>query len=249
MIHTVLMKYTAFWIYFNDYVLVYYVYAFLDTPRKRKDSGAKFFNHFRKDFIRPYGLAHDQSSFDPATLSRRLNNINCEFFMRPQIAISEFAETVPVNLKYIEENLKILDKDFIDAFIKKTKKTELYLSILDSNQKDKTGMCISFHNKLLLYWCVIYYIVYFIIFIYICLYIIHIIVVYIVDIIYIYLHIIIIYYVLLYIYIYIYIYIYKCSIYILETFETIKNGYPKCILCILFKMDKMVLIKLPIDTC
>ena len=98
-----------------------------------------------------YGLAHDESSFHPATLRRRLNNINCEFFLRPQIAISEFAETVPVNLKYVEENHEILDRDSVDAFIKKTKKIEPYLNILDSKQKDKTGMCISFYNNLLLY--------------------------------------------------------------------------------------------------
>ena len=150
-IHTVVMKYTIFRIYFNYYVLICYVYVFLDTPRKREDSGVSYFNHFKKDFIRPYGLAHDESSFDAATLSRRLNNTNCEFFRRLQIAMSEFAETVPLNLNYIEEHLEILEKESINAFIKKTKKIEPCLYILDSKQKDKTGMCISFDNKLLLY--------------------------------------------------------------------------------------------------
>ena len=50
----------------------------------------------------------------------------------------------------------------------------------------------------------------------------------------------------MYIYIYIYIYIVCIYIYILRTFETIKNDYPNCIFCITFKLDKMVLIKLPI---
>ena len=59
-------------------------------------------------------------------------------------------------------------------------------------------------------------------------------------------------YICMYIYINIYIYIYTniCNIYIyiyiLQTFETIKNDYPNCIFCITFKLDKMVLIKLPI---
>lgn len=156
-IHTVVMIYTLFRIYFNYYVLIYYVYVFLDTPRKTEDSGVSYFTHFRKDFIRPYGLAHDKSSFDAATLSRRLNNINCEFFLPPQIAMSEFAETVPFNLKYIEEHLEILKKESINAFIKKKKKIEPYLYVLDPKQKDKTGMCISFDKKLLLYWCVLLY--------------------------------------------------------------------------------------------
>ena len=43
-----------------------------------------------------------------------------------------------------------------------------------------------------------------------------------------------------------YIYIY---IYILRTYEAIKSNYAICIFCITFKLDKMVLIKLPIDTC
>lgn len=148
-IHTVIMKYTLFGIYFNHYVLIYYAYVFLDIPGKREDSAVSYFNHFRKDFIRPYWLVHDQSSFDARTLSHRLNNINCEFFLRPQIAISEFAETVLINLKYIEEHLDILEKESIYAFIKKTKKIEPYLDILDSKLKDKIGICISFHNKLL----------------------------------------------------------------------------------------------------
>ena len=80
----------------------------LDTPRKKEESGVSFFNHFRKDFTRPYGLGYNETAFDPP--SRRLNNINCEFYLRPQIPISEFAETVPANLQYVEENLKILDK-------------------------------------------------------------------------------------------------------------------------------------------
>ena len=141
------MKYTLFFICFNDYVLIYCVYLFLDIPRNRKDSGVNFFNHFNKDFICPYGLAHDQSSFDPATFSCRLNNIHCKFYLRPQIAISEFAETVPVNLKYVQENLEILEKDSIDALTKKTKKIDSYRNILDSKQKNKTGMCISFYNN------------------------------------------------------------------------------------------------------
>ena len=53
----------------------------------------------------------------------------------------------------------------------------------------------------------------------------------------------------MYIYINIYIQIYIVYIYIIRTFETKKNDYPKCILSISFKLGKMVLTKLPIDTC
>ena len=102
----------------------------LDTPKKKEDS-VTFFNHFRKDFICPYGLAYDRQSFEPSTLSRRLNYFNCEFYIRSQIGISEFTETVSANLQYMEENQKILDPKSIQAFIKKTKKIEKYLAVLD----------------------------------------------------------------------------------------------------------------------
>ena len=123
----------------------------LDTRRKREDSGVSLFNHFRKDFIRPYGLAHNENTFDPATLSRRLNNINIEFYLRPQIAISEFAEIIPANLQYVEENINILDKESISAFIRKTRKIEPYLEILDSKKRDETGMCITHYLYICIY--------------------------------------------------------------------------------------------------
>ena len=56
-------------------------------------------------------------------------------------------------------------------------------------------------------------------------------------------------YICIYIYTYIYTNIYSIYIYIIRTFETKKNDYPKCILSISFKLGKMVLTKLPIDTC
>ena len=51
------------------------------------------------------------------TLTRRLNNYNCEFYMRSQVAISELAETVSANIKYTEENREILDQKSITAFL------------------------------------------------------------------------------------------------------------------------------------
>ena len=89
---------------------------------KEKEDSVAYFNHFQKDFIWPYGLAHDAQSFDAVTLSRRLNNFNCEFFIRPQFTISEFAETLSANLKYIEGNVDILEPKSIQVFLKKAKR-------------------------------------------------------------------------------------------------------------------------------
>ena len=109
---------------------------------KKKDDGVSYYNHFRKDFIRPYGLAHDEQSYDDATLTRRLNNWNCEFFNRPQIAISEFAETLLANFKYLQDNKEILDQKSFSAFIKKGQKIEEYLKILDTKQPNTQSIYI-----------------------------------------------------------------------------------------------------------
>ena len=98
-----------------------------------------FFNHFRKYFLRPYGLAHDVPAYEDSTPMRRLNSYNCEFLVRAQVAMSEFAETLLQSIEYLEDNAEVLDMTSLQAFLKKTEKIESYLQILDS-KKEETGM-------------------------------------------------------------------------------------------------------------
>ena len=56
----------------------------LDTPSMKDDNSVNFFNHLRKDFLRPYGLVHDALAYKDSTLMRRLNSYSCKFFLRPQ---------------------------------------------------------------------------------------------------------------------------------------------------------------------
>ena len=53
--------------------------------------------------------------------------------------MSEFAETVLQNIEYLQDNVEVLDMTSLQAFLKKTKKIEPYLRILDS-KKEETGM-------------------------------------------------------------------------------------------------------------
>ena len=130
-------------------ILFWYIAKYnLRYRKKERRKWCAFFNHFRKDFIRPCCLVHNETAFNPA--SRRLNNINCEFYLRPQIVISEFAETVLANLQYVEENLEVLDKESISAFIRKTKKIEPYLKTLDSTKSDETGICITLYLHIII---------------------------------------------------------------------------------------------------
>ena len=134
---------------FSNYIICYFfVKLILDTPKKKEDL-VPYFNHFRNDFIRPYGSSYDAKSFYAARLSQRLNNFNCQIFIRPQIAISEFAETLSANLKYIEENVEILEPKSIQVFLKKAKKKDKHIAILDSKQPGETGK--SIYYNLLIY--------------------------------------------------------------------------------------------------
>lgn len=84
------------------------VFSFLDTPKKNQ-GGDNYYQHFRKDFIIPYGLAHARESFRDTTLANCLKSFNCEFLLRPHIGISEFSETMTENATYIKENSDIFD--------------------------------------------------------------------------------------------------------------------------------------------
>ena len=87
---------------------------YLDTPKKSQ-TGVNYYQHFRKGFFRPYGLAHTDS-----TIAKRLKAFNCEFLVRPNIGISEFSKTILENAKYIRENLEIFDVEAIQRFLVKT---------------------------------------------------------------------------------------------------------------------------------
>ena len=68
-----------------------------------------FFNQFALNFLRPYGPALPVP--DDETISRRTNQVSCEWFLRPDIAMSEFAESITANLKILQkDNLKLVKK-------------------------------------------------------------------------------------------------------------------------------------------
>ena len=107
----------------------------IDTPKK-SDGGVNYYQHFRKDFIRPYGLAHSADAFDDTTLAKRLKPINCEFMLRPHIAFSEFCETITENCKYVSENLDIFEVEANKKFLGKVESVFDLFQVV--NQKDTT---------------------------------------------------------------------------------------------------------------
>ena len=64
-------------------------------------------------------MAHNIDTFSDTKLAARLKRFNCEFLVRPTIALPEFADTVLKNAKYITSNLDDFDITQIKRFIDK----------------------------------------------------------------------------------------------------------------------------------
>ena len=67
----------------------------MDTPEK-KQSAVGYFNHFPFSFLKPYGPVADPPS--ESQILEKIKPVNCEWLLRPKIAVSEFAETICTNL-------------------------------------------------------------------------------------------------------------------------------------------------------
>ena len=83
----------------------------------------------------PYGVGHNDQSFTDAQLASRICNINCEFITRPWIAVSEFADTMLGNSKYLHENKDFLDSESLEKFLKKLDKYKNSLEIINSKSE------------------------------------------------------------------------------------------------------------------
>ena len=88
--------------------------------------------------MKSYGLAHDADNFSDDSFHWRINTINSEYVVRPQVAISEFTDTILANAEYLEENMEVLEKDSLQAFPTKMKKFKEPLEVLNTNS-DRAG--------------------------------------------------------------------------------------------------------------
>ena len=114
------------------YVFQYWICAsvfFIESTQTKE--GVKYFYHFRKDFINPYGLAHSIDTYSDNKLALRLKRFNCEFLVRPLVGLSEFADTVLKNADYISTNLHDFDISQIQRFLNKLEPLYPHLEILN----------------------------------------------------------------------------------------------------------------------
>ena len=113
-----------------------------NTPLKSPGSpkGVGFFNQFVRHFIRPYGEADDAPSEE--TVIRRIKPFNCEWLIRPKVAVSETAATILENAKLFDENGgeysgDILNEKFLQAFAEKFSFIQDDLKLLKKDSEEK----------------------------------------------------------------------------------------------------------------
>ena len=113
--------------------------CFLDsTPNKSSSQGIKYFYHFRKDFLPPYEIAHDYQSFSNEKMKVRIGAISCEFITQPWIGVSEFADTMVTNGKFLEESKDLLDSESLTKFLKKLNRYKESPEVINS-KSDTAG--------------------------------------------------------------------------------------------------------------
>ena len=73
------------------------------TYSPRGGQGVNFFSHFPRQRLKPYGEIKEATS--DTTMLEKASKLNCEYLVRPAVALSEMAETVSSNVTTLKELL------------------------------------------------------------------------------------------------------------------------------------------------
>ena len=103
-------------------------------PAKSAD-GANFLNQFPKYFLRPYGPMEVPRK---DTFERCLNPQNCEWFRRPNFAISEMAQTTMASQQIIQTS-ELLNKNLTEKIFDKLQPFMAACSNLDGTNMATTA--------------------------------------------------------------------------------------------------------------
>lgn len=87
----------------------------------RTVTGVSFFNHFPRQRLRPYGEIKEATADN--IMVEKANIINCEYLSRPNVALSELADTVTSNKDMLKEMLTNLDIHAILAKVEQLDQT------------------------------------------------------------------------------------------------------------------------------
>lgn len=105
-----------------------------DTKSPQSPKGAHYFQHFPKNFLRPYGLADPEIKKD---VFKRASPLNCEWLTCPKVGLSEFADTITKNFSFLTEcNLQFIRQS---KFTPIEEKLRGFLSVLQQFNTLKTA--------------------------------------------------------------------------------------------------------------
>ena len=99
----------------------------INSPRSPE---VGFFNHFPRQRLRPYGEIKGATPDD--TMVDKTNTINCEYLCRPNVALSELADTVSWNKDILQTLLLSLDTQTIMTKVEQLDATVNITSICSS---------------------------------------------------------------------------------------------------------------------
>ena len=115
-----------------------------DKKQSPRTTGVSYFNHFPRQCLRPYGeisqATPDNQMLDKATV------INCEYLVRPKVALSELAETVSANQAHLEAELHALNMGTTIAALAEFEKL-----VAPFNTRSGTGVTAKHVHSLLKY--------------------------------------------------------------------------------------------------
>lgn len=83
----------------------------------RTVQGVQYFSHFPRQRLKPYGEIKEPTS--DSVMVEKASRLNCEYVIRPSVALSEMADTVTSNLQTLRENLRSLDETKIITEVEK----------------------------------------------------------------------------------------------------------------------------------
>jgi hypothetical protein len=77
------------------------------------DDGVQWWQQCARSFITPNGRAYEAP--EPSKIFKRLQPFTCEWLTRPDVALSEYSDTITSNFPVLEEHgKKVLRKSFAD---------------------------------------------------------------------------------------------------------------------------------------
>lgn len=84
------------------------------SPQKtsNKPAGVQWWQQYPRSFVTPYGPADNAPP--PSKIFHRLQPFTCEWFTRPDVALSEYSHTITSNIPLLQKHgKKVLDKSYV----------------------------------------------------------------------------------------------------------------------------------------